>query len=107
MTSRTRRSAQLATAVLGVALMSACSVSVNLTGPASEIAAQAADALNAEHGWEITVDCGDGSVDLVDGTKVNCIASDPATGKEFDAEVTLSDVQGTNFHLSVELVAER
>lgn len=91
--------------VVATALLSACSVSAsaNLTVPASDVADVAASALEEQVGMRPEMDCGSGSVDLVDGTQVDCVLTDPTTGTEFDAPVTISDVDGTDYHVEVEV----
>lgn len=106
MKSRTALRAALLSAAL-ILGASACTVTANLTIPASEVATQAENAFKNDTGIIVELDCGPDRVDLVDGTKVECVASEPSTGKEFDAVVTLSGVDGTKYKLNVELVAER
>ncbi|MCB7135641.1 hypothetical protein [Cellulosimicrobium marinum] len=103
--STTARHARRTTLVLGAALtaaaLGACSVSANLTVPASKIAEDAERAL-AEIG-EADVDCGDEAVDLVNDEVVECELTDPATGTVFDTTVTLSEVDGTDYHVDVKV----
>jgi len=89
-----------AAALVAVAL-TACSVNANLTVPASKIAQDAEGAL-AEIG-EADVDCGEESVDLVDGEVVECELTDPASGNVYDTTVTLSEVDGTDYHVDVKV----
>ena len=96
-----RRLALAAVALVGAGALAACSVDANLTVPASKIATDAEGAL-AEIG-EADVDCGDGSVDLVDGEVVECALTDPDTGSVFDLTVTLSEVDGTAYHVDVQV----
>jgi hypothetical protein len=91
-------------AVLCAGVLGACSFSANLTVPASTIATDAERAL-AEIG-EADVDCGDGSVGLVDGEVVECELTDPATGTLYDLTVTLSEVDGTDYHVDVKVADE-
>ena len=86
-------------------LLAGCSGSVNLTTSPETIEEQAAQALQNQVGSEEApgMDCGDESIDVVDGTVVDCILTDPADGTEYDSTVTISDVEGTNFHISVEV----
>jgi hypothetical protein len=81
--------------------LAACSVNANLTVPASKIAQDAEGAL-AEIG-ESDVDCGEEKVDLVNGEIVECELTDPASGTVYDTTVTLSDVDGTNYHVDVKV----
>ncbi|MCO7273696.1 MULTISPECIES: hypothetical protein [Cellulosimicrobium] len=98
----TTRTAVLAPVVaLCTVALAACSVSANLTVPASKIAQDAEGAL-AEIG-EADVDCGEENVDLVDGEVVECELTDPASGEVYDTTVTLSDVDGTKYHVDVKV----
>ena len=101
--SGTRSAAVVAAALLGAGFLSACSVSAsaNLTVPASKIAQDAETAL-AEIG-EADVDCGDATVDLVDGEVVECELTDPASGNVYGTTVTLSEVDGTDYHVDVKV----
>jgi hypothetical protein len=89
-----------AAALVAVAL-GACSVNANLTVPASKIAQDAEGAL-AEIG-EADVDCGEDDVDLVNGEVVECELTDPASGNVYGTTVTLSDVDGTDYHVDVKV----
>ena len=91
-------------AVLCAGVLTACSFSANLTVPASTIAADAERAL-ADIG-EADVDCGDESVGLVNGEVVECELTDPATGTLYDLTVTLSEVDGTEYHVDVKVADE-
>ncbi|WP_064316475.1 hypothetical protein [Cellulosimicrobium sp. I38E] len=98
----TVRTVVLAPAVaLCAAALAACSVNANLTVPASKIAQDAEGAL-AEIG-QADVDCGEENVDLVDGEVVECELTDPASGNVYDTTVTLSDVDGTKYHVDVKV----
>ncbi|WP_144876821.1 DUF4333 domain-containing protein [Microbacterium sp. 1.5R] len=102
---RTERAVSLLVAVLVAGVLSGCTVSAtaNLTVPASDVAASAADALEDEIGIRPEMDCGDGQVDLVDGTVVDCVLTDPNTSSTFDAPVTIDGVDGTRYTVSVEV----
>jgi hypothetical protein len=98
-----------ATAVLGIVLLSACSVSAsaNLTVSPGKVATEAEDALEKVVGSRPEIDCGDEQVDLVDGTVVACELTDPTTtGSRYDTAVTLSEVDGTSFHIDVDVAEE-
>lgn len=88
---------------LGCAAVLATACSVNLTVSASTIAQQAEEALEQEVGGDAEVDCGDESVDLVDGTTVDCVLTDLTTGSRFDTVVTISQVDGTDYHIDAEV----
>lgn len=87
----------LATALTG------CTFSASATASPEEIATLAEDALEAEIGQRPEIDCGEDSISLEEGSVVPCLLTDPATGSEFDADVTLSKVDGTNVTVSVQV----
>ena len=95
-------------AFLGIVMPSACSVSAppNLTVSPGKVATEAEDALEKVVGSRPDVDCGDEQVDLVDGTVVACELTDPTTGSRYDTAVTLSEVDGTSFHIDVDVAEE-
>ena len=39
----------------------------------------------------------------MDGTEVDCLLTDPASGSEFDMTATLSDIKGTKYTLNVQV----
>ena len=83
-------------------VLSGCTASANLTIPASEVAATAATALEESVGTRPVMDCGDDSVDLVDGTAVECELTDPSTGTVFGSTVTVNyEGDGTDYAVSV------
>ena len=84
-------------------LLAGCSFSANLTTSAQSVADQAAQALQEQLGTDVTpeMDCGDDAVPLVNETVVDCVLTDPTNGLEYDTTVTLSEVDGTNFHIDV------
>lgn len=97
-----KRPALLLLAASLIALtLSGCSFSANLTVSASKVAETAADALEEKAGSRPEVNCGKEDVALVDGTVVDCTVTDPATALEYDAPVTISDVEGSTFRVSV------
>ncbi len=103
---RTLRSTSAsAAAVIGILVLGACSVtaSANRTVGAEQIADQAEGALEEQIGQRPEIDCGDDQVDLVDGEVVDCELTDPASGDEYDTTVTLSDVDGTEYHIDVQV----
>lgn len=100
----TNRILSLAVVTVASALMlTACSLSVTPTVSASKVAETAEDALEAEVGMRPEIDCGTEAVKLIDGTTVDCILTDPGSGTEIDALVTLSKVNGTNFTVNVKV----
>lgn len=101
---RTSRLALLAAAAgLLATALAGCTLSASATAAPDEIATLAEDALEAEIGQRPEIDCGEDSIPLEQGSVVPCVLTDPATGSEFDADVTLSKVDGTNVTVSVQV----
>ncbi len=96
----------LGAVVLGAATMgilAACTIGpVTYTVPAGSIAKEAENIFEAEVGSRPAVDCGEAEVKLVDGTELECVLTDPATDIRYPAYLTISEVDGTNYRLSVE-----
>ena len=88
-------------ALVPVVLLTACTASAYLLVSPSEIATTAENALEQQVGSRPAIDCGTDDVTLVNGTKVDCILTDPATGEKFEALVTISGVDGANYSVSV------
>lgn len=84
-------------------LLSGCTASANLTVPASSVAETAGAALTEEWDADSTVelDCGDDSVDMVEGTTVDCTGVNPNSGNDFDAVVTIDSVDGDQYTVGV------
>ena len=100
---RTRSFASLALAATSIVLLAGCTGSASLTVPADSVATQAAEALEAQIGSLPEIDCGDDAVKLIDGTVVDCVLTDPATGSQYDAPVTISGVDGLKYKVNVEV----
>ncbi len=101
---RTSRLALLAAAAgLLATALTGCTFSASATGSPDEIATLAEDALEAEIGQRPEIDCGDDSIPLKEDSVVPCLLTDPASGAEFDADVTLTKVDGTNVTVSVQV----
>lgn len=90
----------VALAIAALAL-SGCTFTANLTVPASAVAKAAAGALETPEGLLPEMDCGEKDVDLVDGTVVECVLTDPTTSTEYDATVTINEVEGTDYRVDV------
>ncbi len=103
----TKSSILLGLGLAGVTLLlSACTVSVNRTVTPGQVADIAADALEAQVGERPEMDCGDETIDLVDGTSVLCALTDPGTGSVYDAIVRLKHEAGaSDFTVSVEVAS--
>ena len=88
---------------LSALALAGCSFSANLTVPASQVADTAETALESSIGFRPEVDCGAGQVDLVEGTEVACTATDPSSGTEYDATSTITNVDGTEYEVHVQV----
>lgn len=86
---------------LAALTLAGCTFQANLVVAASEVEALAATALAEQWGTEPTLDCGDENVDLVEGTTVDCVASNPNSGLDYPATVTITDVEGSKYSIGV------
>ncbi|MGV8859357.1 DUF4333 domain-containing protein [Rhodoglobus sp.] len=100
------RSAILALAVASTALLAGCSSEPPVEVSASSIASTAASALEQSIGELPEIDCGDDMVELKNGTTLDCVLTDPALNEDFDSEVTIKDVDGANYSVSVSVAEE-
>jgi len=87
-------------------LLSGCSISGTVTADPADVAASAADALEQQVGSRPEMDCGAETIEIIDGTVVNCVLTDPETGLMYDAPVTISDVDGLDYVVNVDVAAE-
>jgi hypothetical protein len=85
------------------ATLSGCSFHANLTVPATSVATATAEALLTATDYDFEVDCGDDNVDLVDGTEVECTATDPANSREYEVTSTINEVDGTKYTVSTHM----
>lgn len=101
-----RITSALSVAVVAVAL-AGCTASASLTVPASTVEDQAAKALQEQVGSDTPpeMDCGEDAVPLKEGTEVPCVLTDPASGSKYDSTVTLSDIDGTKYHIDVQVAS--
>lgn len=90
-----------------VVLLAGCSVSAsaNLTVPASQLASEAAAVLQEQVGSPQApeIDCGDDQIDLVEGTTVDCVLTDPVSGTEYDTEIVVTEVDGTDYSFDTQV----
>ncbi|MFC3490922.1 hypothetical protein [Glycomyces rhizosphaerae] len=93
---------------LAVAALSACSFSVGeptVTG--DELAELAEDALEEETGSRPEMDCGSvDSISVSQDKEVDCVATSTETGVAYDATVTFTSVEGSDYEISVEVASE-
>ena len=85
------------------AALSACSFEAGPTVSGEELAEAAADALEGELGSRPDMDCGDEDIIVSVDKEVDCTATDPATGTEYDATVTFTGVDGDEWNIAVEM----
>jgi len=100
------RSAILVCAVAATALLSGCTNEPPAEVPASSIAATAEAALEQSTGERPEIDCGSATVELKKGTKLDCVLTDTTLDEQFDSRVTISDVDGLNYSVEVEVSEE-
>lgn len=93
-----------AAAVLALGVLTGCTLSGSLTYtvPASTIAAQAEDVFEQTVGSRPIVDCGTEDVELTEGKHLDCVLTDPSTGLKYEATVDLTEVEGTEYKITVE-----
>jgi len=99
------RSSALVLAAAAGLLLSGCTVdaSANFTQSPAQVADIAAGALEEQVGTRPDLDCGDEQIDIVEGETVDCVLTDPGTGTSFGAVVTISEVDGTDYQVGVEV----
>ena len=94
----------IVTAILAsasTAVLAGCMAGGPLTVPAALVASQAEDIMEDTVGARPVIDCGDDRIDLINGTDVDCVLTDPATGIRYSADITISEVDGDNYKLNV------
>jgi hypothetical protein len=103
----------VATTFAGLTLaLGGCSIDIGTSNTtpttvgSDEVAELAEDALEEEVGSRPEIDCGEDDFELEDGASRTCTLSDPETGSEYDADVELSDVAGTEFRVEVDVATE-
>ncbi|QYH36591.1 DUF4333 domain-containing protein [Salinibacterium sp. M195] len=100
------RSAILALAVISTTLLAGCSSEPPVEVSATAIASTAAAALEESTGELPELDCGSDTIELKNGRVLECVLSDLTLVENFDAEVTISDVDGANYSVSVTVAEE-
>jgi hypothetical protein len=89
-------------ALATTALLSGC-VGGTLTASADLVASTAEDALEQSVGTRPAIDCGTEDFPIVNDTKRTCLLTDPTSGLEYDATVTIIKVDGANFSVDVQV----
>lgn len=90
------RSAAPAVILLAAFALAGCTFSAGPTISPETVADLAATTLEREVGQRPEMDCGDKQIAFAAGTEVVCLLTDPSTGTQYDATVTLESVEGTD-----------
>lgn len=98
-----RRTLGLGTAAaLALAALSGCSLGpLTYTVPAETIETQAADIFEDVAGLRPDVDCGVEEIELTEGKHLECVLTDPTTGLRYSGDITLTEVNGTEYKITV------
>jgi hypothetical protein len=102
----TRFAPSLVLSLAAIALLSGCVGTVTYTVTPDEIATTAANALEEQVGSLPEIDCGTDEIELVKGTVVDCVLTDPVSGDQFDAPVTIEEVNGAEYTIGIQVAAE-
>jgi hypothetical protein len=93
--------------VLALLGLAACTAEAGPTVAGGELADLAADALEKQTGSRPDLDCGDDhSIIVSEGKEVDCVATSTETGAEYDATITFTSVEGSDYEISVEVASE-
>jgi hypothetical protein len=92
----------LSIGALAVVLLAGCTPAA-LTASAEDIADLAEGALEEEVGSRPEIDCGTGQIALKVGLVVDCTLTDPVSGTQFDAPVTIETIEGTDYTIGVQV----
>lgn len=85
-----------------IALLAGCT-SATLTAPAEDIATTAENGLEEQIGSRPEIDCGTGEIELKVGLVVDCVLTDPTTGEQFEAPVTIEAIEGSTYTVGVKV----
>lgn len=96
----------LAVALASLALLTACTTAAPLTVSPDDVATTAENALEEQVGSRPDIDCGTDDVPLVKGRVIDCVLTDPVSGDQFEAPVTIEEVDGTNYTIGIQVGAE-
>ncbi|MGO1318462.1 MAG: DUF4333 domain-containing protein [Cellulomonadaceae bacterium] len=95
-----------ATLAVGVLVLTAgCSASVNFTVSPDSLAEHVATELQAQVGVDAppTIDCGDESIDVVEGEVVMCELTEDGSPDIYPVTVTITEVEGTNYSFDIKV----
>lgn len=87
---------------LGLGLVG-CSVQANRTVSAGAFETVVADALEESVGQRPVVDCGDDSIDVIDGQEVHCDIGAEGDDTVYDSLTTISTEGGGDYSVAVEV----
>jgi hypothetical protein len=73
------------------------------TVPASKIDDLAASSIEQSSGERPTIDCGAQDLPIVQGNVFDCTATSTVTGDVYSATITVTTVQGDDFHIDVQI----
>lgn len=97
-------------ATMGALALAGCTFSAyaNLTVAPGSLETAVAEELRAQIGGEVTpnLDCGEDHIDLVEDTTVTCALSVDGYDEVYDAEVTITEVDGTDYSFFVQVADE-
>jgi len=96
----------LALAIGAIAVLAGCTTTVEYTAELADIANTAENALEEQVGARPDIDCGSGTIDLVKGTVVDCVLTDPATGDQYESPVTIQSVEGAEYTIGIQVADE-
>lgn len=95
--------------VAGVlALTAGCSASANFTVTPDTLAEHVATKLQELVGTDAppTIDCGDESIDVVEGEVVTCELTEDGSPDVYPVTVTITSVEGTNYSFDISVADE-
>lgn len=91
-----------AATALAIGALAGCSIGpFTYTVPAETIETQAADVFEELAGLRPDVDCRVDEVELTEGKHLECVLTDPTTGLRYSGDVTLTEVDGTEYKITV------
>ena len=98
MTRRILAPAAIALLALGLA---GCSFNAGLTVSPDTLAQTAATSLQEKLGGDTAeIDCGADAIIVTEGAEVECTYTDPISGEDYDAIVTIVSVNGSKFEIN-------
>ncbi|WP_051703934.1 DUF4333 domain-containing protein [Glycomyces sp. NRRL B-16210] len=71
----------------------------------SDLAAAAADALEAQVGSRPDIDCGDLQITIYEGRQTYCTLTDAASGEEYEVTIDVTSIEGEQFNFDVQVAS--